>query len=68
MSSGNPSFPLPWLAVDDDLSGVELLAVVGVIVWIGALAWVLVADFRHVRSRHREHHGEPGRRFGLPPR
>jgi hypothetical protein len=31
--------------------------VVGVLVWVGGLVWVIVADVRHVHKSHRHHEG-----------
>jgi NADH:ubiquinone oxidoreductase subunit 6 (subunit J) len=59
------SFPLPWMAADVASRAFELLAVIGVIIWAGALACLVVTDCLHARSRHHEHHGQPGRSAGI---
>ena len=62
MTSTTPaSIRGPWLATDDNLSATEALAVLGVVVWAGALVWVVISEILKVRSKsdvHRVQHGQ----------
>ena len=67
MGSATPSsLPLPLLAADEDhLRVVEVLGVLGVVVWAAALIALMVSDVLHARSGHRHHQaGGPGRGSG----
>lgn len=51
----------PWLAADDNVSATEALAVLGVLVWGGALVVMVVSEILKARSRshgHRPQHGQ----------
>lgn len=62
MTSTTPaSIRGPWLAADDKLSATEALGVLGVVVWGGALVWVVVSEILRVRSKsdgHGVQHGQ----------
>lgn len=47
-----------WLAADDNISVTEALAVFGVVIWVGALIWLIASDISRVRSRTRGHSQE----------
>lgn len=50
-----------WFALDGDVGAVEAIAIVGVVVWGGAVVWMAAADVR----RYRSHHGRHRTRTGL---
>ncbi len=49
----------PWFALDGDLSVFEVIAVVGALVWGGALVWMATSDVRKYRDHHGHHHTKP---------
>jgi hypothetical protein len=73
MYVANPARPLSWLAADDAVNAVEVLAVIGVLLWAGGLVWLVVADVLRALSESdesgkAEEHGGLRRRFHRPLR
>lgn len=58
MSATSPSFiHSPWILPVDSVSAVEVLAVVGALIWVAALAWFVLADVFHAVDHHHHHPG-----------
>ncbi|MFS0886067.1 hypothetical protein [Aeromicrobium sp. 179-A 4D2 NHS] len=63
MSSTIPKAPsLQTVTPDEGLLLLEALAVLGVLVWVGAMAWMAVGDVMRFRAHHSHHHAHPFRR------
>ena len=45
----------PWLALDGNLTVFEVIALVGVLVWGGALIWMAASDVVRFRAHHGHH-------------
>jgi len=44
-----------WFALDGDVGALEAIAIVGAVVWGGAVVWMAAADVRRYRSHHGRH-------------
>lgn len=49
-----------WFALDGDVGAVEAIAIIGAVVWGGAVVWMAVADVRRYRSHHGRHRARTG--------
>lgn len=51
----------PWVLADNSLGLVEVLAIIGVVIWVAGLTWLVLADVIHAADKHHHH---PGRSHG----
>ena len=49
-----------WFALDGDVGALEAIAIVGAVVWGGAVVWMAAADVRRYRSHHGRHRDRTG--------
>lgn len=49
-----------WFALDGDVGALEAIAIVGAVVWGGAVVWMAAADVRRYRSHHGRHRDQTG--------
>lgn len=65
MSTTSPSFPhFPRILPADSLSAMDVLALVGVLIWVAALAWFVLADVFHAVDHSHKHHHHSGSSHG----
>lgn len=57
----------PWVLADNSLSPLEVLAIIGVVIWVGGLAWLVIADVINAATKRRRHAG-PGHDPDRPSR
>lgn len=46
-----------WVLADDALSPLEILAIIGVVIWVAGLTWLVIADVIHAADKHHRHAG-----------
>lgn len=64
MTSTTPApLRVPWLAADDNLSAIEVLAALGVVIWGGALVWMVVSEILSARSTSDSHLAQHGQHW-----
>ncbi|CAM3228410.1 hypothetical protein NODU109028_05120 [Nocardioides dubius] len=54
-----------WLISRDEIVVAELIALVGVFIWLAALTWFVVSDALRARAHHRDHPRDPNKHFHL---
>lgn len=55
----------PWLISRDEIIVAELIALVGVIIWLAALTWFVVSDALRARAHRHDRPREPRKRFHI---